>query len=358
MSNIEKMDKFWLDNFSVLYEDYNFLKFIPTPNMTKIEQLNAITRLMLYTIIIMLTCGQNEELLYIPIAVIVLTVLVYNICVNNNNKNVKYNVNEGLINIERDAYSEKDSARLQIDSMENIVATPNPKTGRVNPNTIDNGHSRNVLTKDGKIVGLEAGIIDSEGDIITGRRLGPYTNEEITDCQRSNYENCASVGGSSFGDSFGNFINESNCCNTPQKPNNSMPNCCDNNDDDVSLCNKEVGDNSFQCREPTLENPFMNPNITEYNTDFSPPAACNAEDEDIKDNIKVNFDHNLFRDVDEVWERENSQRQFYTLPNTGIPDNRDGFQRWLWGDYPSGKEGTTGANSIYVPYSENLKYKR
>ena len=79
MSNdSNNMDKFWLDDFSVLYEDYNFLKFIPTPDMTRIEQLNAITRLMLYMIIIMLACGQNEELLYIPIAVIVLTVLVYN----------------------------------------------------------------------------------------------------------------------------------------------------------------------------------------------------------------------------------------------------------------------------------------
>lgn len=369
MSNSKRvinMDKFWLDDFSVLYENYNFLKFIPMPNMNRIEQLNAITRLMFYTIIIMLLCSQNEELLYIPIAIIVLTVLVYNIFVNNKRKNAISNINNEIINIKRDDDDILSVDRLQIDDMQNIVTTrDSPVAG------IDNGLSRNVLTKDGRIVGLEAGYIDSEGDIITGRRYSPFTNPEITDCQRSNSEKCSNLSNlsnSSFSDSFGNYINDNNCCNTPKKPNNSMLDCCTGDEnislcnENISLCNKNVGDNSFQCREPILENPFMNPTITDYNTNYNPMTTsavvpCNEDDEEIKDDIRVNFNHNLFRDVEDIWEKENSQRQFYTLPNTGVPNNREGFQNWLFGNMPSGKN-VQSRGSIHTPYYENLKYKR
>ena len=83
------------------------------------------------------------------------------------------------------------------------------------------------------------------------------------------------------------------------------------------------------CRKPTNDNPMMNPAITEFGAG-DPPAACNADDDDIKESIKVNFNHQLFRDVDELWERENSQRQFYTMPNTTIPNNQNEFASWLY----------------------------
>ena len=83
------------------------------------------------------------------------------------------------------------------------------------------------------------------------------------------------------------------------------------------------------CRRPTPDNPFMNPAATEFGSP-DVPAACNATDDAIKENIKVNFNHDLFRDVDELWERNNSQRQFYTMPNTAIPNNQKEFANWLY----------------------------
>ena len=83
------------------------------------------------------------------------------------------------------------------------------------------------------------------------------------------------------------------------------------------------------CRRPTNDNPMMNPHALEFGNG-DPPAACNANDEDIKDNMKVTFNHDLFRDVDELWERENSQRQFYTMPNTAIPNNQTEFAKFLY----------------------------
>lgn len=83
------------------------------------------------------------------------------------------------------------------------------------------------------------------------------------------------------------------------------------------------------CKLPTEHNPLMNRDITEFGNE-NIPAACNADDEDVKENIKINFNQNLFRNVDDVWEKENSQRQFYTLPNTGIINNQTEFAKWLY----------------------------
>jgi hypothetical protein len=38
----------------------------------------------------------------------------------------------------------------------------------------------------------------------------------------------------------------------------------------------------------------------------------------------------LFRNTDDVWDRNNSQMVFNTLPSTTIPNDRDSFQKWLF----------------------------
>ncbi len=106
------------------------------------------------------------------------------------------------------------------------------------------------------------------------------------------------------------------------------------------------------CRKPTNDNPFMNPAVTDFNNG-EPPAACNVEDEEIQDQMMVHFNHNLFRDVDELWERENSQRQFYTLPNTGVPNNQTEFAKWLYNIPKTCKEDGAGC----LRY-EDLRRKR
>jgi len=62
-------------------------------------------------------------------------------------------------------------------------------------------------------------------------------------------------------------------------------------------------------------------------TAFGAPVA---NDDDIKEQSRVFFNHELFRNVDDLWEKKNSQRQFYTLPNTQIPNNRESFMKWLY----------------------------
>lgn len=67
------MSVFWLDNPKILYENDNYLDFIPQKNMSRTEQLNAITRLSIYALIIFILFGVKSYYV-VPIFVILLTV--------------------------------------------------------------------------------------------------------------------------------------------------------------------------------------------------------------------------------------------------------------------------------------------
>ena len=60
------------------------------------------------------------------------------------------------------------------------------------------------------------------------------------------------------------------------------------------------------------------------------PAGCLSTDKEIKKEIDTQFNYNNFRDVDDLFVRGNSQRQFYTMPSTTIPNDQDGFAKWLY----------------------------
>ena len=47
-------EQFWLNDLKVLFVNNKYLKIIPNTTMSKIEQINAITRLSFYIIILIL----------------------------------------------------------------------------------------------------------------------------------------------------------------------------------------------------------------------------------------------------------------------------------------------------------------
>jgi hypothetical protein len=74
----------------------------------------------------------------------------------------------------------------------------------------------------------------------------------------------------------------------------------------------------------------MNPFITDYGSEQYKPSACDVRDKFVKKEIKDNFNFNLYKNVEDLWEKKNSQRQFYTLPNTILPNNQKEFANWLY----------------------------
>lgn len=93
-----------------------------------------------------------------------------------------------------------------------------------------------------------------------------------------------------------------------------------------------------KCSRPTENNPFMNTLMSDYmnydeNKMLKPKLpACNASDPEIKKEMMENFNKNIFRDVSDLFGKMNSQRQFYTMPNTEIPNRAGEFRKWLFGD--------------------------
>ena len=91
------------------------------------------------------------------------------------------------------------------------------------------------------------------------------------------------------------------------------------------------------CVLPTRENPFMNILPTDNRKRKS---ACKSyNNEKIKNLVEDKFSKGLFKDINSIYNNENSQREFYTTPNTTIPNKQGDFANWLYGIPKSCKEG-------------------
>ena len=108
-----------------------------------------------------------------------------------------------------------------------------------------------------------------------------------------------------------------------------------NDEEFLEARNEDVVDNET-CVRSTVNNPFMN---VMYGDNMQRPKACNVLDKRIKAKIETNFNANLFRDVGDIWDRMSSQRQFYTMPSTTIPNDAIAFAEWCYGRPQSCKEG-------------------
>lgn len=258
-------ESFWLDDPTELYKNDNYTKFFPKYEMTRNQQLNAITRFALYMIILILAFNRGEVLLVIPIAILIVIVLIKKF-----NKDDIYGKDKEVDKI----------LKIRKDKEEYVRTLKNKEysqDGDKKYKTFTEMEEEDEKLKDYK---LKSGYYDPDNKLNLG------TKEKPSDYLRRNEPSLYTV-------------------------------------DELLDYEKNT------CRRPTSDNPFMNPSAVEFGNG-DPPAACNAEDDEIKESINVNFNHQLFRDVDELWERENSQRQFYTMPNTAIPNNQKEFAEWLY----------------------------
>ncbi len=101
--------------------------------------------------------------------------------------------------------------------------------------------------------------------------------------------------------------------------------------------NLKVIDNEV-CTKPSKHNPFMNPNMID--SDDIGIKACPISDNQIQENIDTYFDESMFRNVDDIYDRSTSKRQFYTVPVSSLPNDQATFANWLYNRGDSCKEDT------------------
>lgn len=93
---------------------------------------------------------------------------------------------------------------------------------------------------------------------------------------------------------------------------------------------------------PTKNNPFMNilPDdyITRPNRESLNKANMYVNDK-LNKYIDTKYSYNLYRDADDLFDNNTTQRQFYTMPVTTIPNQQTKFAKWLYATPPTCKEG-------------------
>lgn len=94
------------------------------------------------------------------------------------------------------------------------------------------------------------------------------------------------------------------------------------------------------CVRPTVDNPFMNVLQSDYDEAAKRPQACNVLNEKIQERVENNFNKKIFRDSSDIYNKMSSQREFYTMPNTTIPNDQESFAEFLYGTGPTCKEGS------------------
>ena len=232
---MDNKNVFWINDITILYKDNNYLKFFPDATMTRIEQLNAMTRLSIYSFILILIFYGESRWLYIPIILFILIIVLYYIYIMDP---------QGK---EKELYRQK-GEKFTLESEDD----------------------------DNNIV-IESGYYDADGNL----RLGAeYTNGKKI--RKINYD-----------------------------------------------MSEMMEYERATCRKPTPDNPFMNTPVTDYNKE-DVPSACNADDEDIKEQIDDNFYKNLYRDVGDLFGVKNSQRMFYTVQQ--VPGDQINFANWLYAE--------------------------
>lgn len=102
-----------------------------------------------------------------------------------------------------------------------------------------------------------------------------------------------------------------------------------------------INDLETECRVPTKENPFMNPGLSEFSNDsLQMPKSCPSYNNvGVQNRVDELFNEDLYRDVTDVFGKNNSQRQFYTVPGNQVPNDQGSFAQWCYGMPKTCKEG-------------------
>lgn len=90
------MSNFWLDDYNILFKDY--LNFFPNKTMSKVDNLNALTRFFIYAMILLVLFDKDEKYVYICMICIMFIIGYYkfNIVEKYDNSDLNYdNYNGG-----------------------------------------------------------------------------------------------------------------------------------------------------------------------------------------------------------------------------------------------------------------------
>jgi hypothetical protein len=82
---------------------------------------------------------------------------------------------------------------------------------------------------------------------------------------------------------------------------------------------------------PSKENPFMNVLLTEITDDPNRPDAAPTNRRDVKVEIMKSFKEtsDIYMDTSDLFDQTQAMRTFHTMQSAMVPNDLDGFKKWL-----------------------------
>lgn len=282
-------EKIWIEDPNILYEKYYII--IPTKNMSRTEQLNTVTRFLLYFIILCILFDASQTVIIFLLIGIILIIVFYYIYISD-----PKGIQQDLI-----TDAEKSEKFFTSKSDDDLCIGCNENLELNKPMVTLYDSVKNDIFKGNKIPNVnfevESGYIDSNGNYKLGPDYSDIDYEDYVKKQKKNKQKKVSW-------------------------------------EKDQLYRKDT------CRKPTVENPFANIAFSDYLDAEKLAEPCNADDPQVSNQMQNLYNSSIFRNLSDVWERENSQRMFYTTPIQTIPNNQTDFANWLYKTGPSCKENT------------------
>ena len=260
--------------------------------MTRIEQLNSITRFCIYFLILAYISKKSDFWIQMPILIIIFIYILFTIYDNDDNGKLT-EFNKTNQSDQFDQSDQMDKINQTVDKIEGFSS--------VDSNIGDETDMVDKYKYEKKII-LEAGQYDENNKLVTAKYKCSKCDKKKKDNELYSY------------DKYEEYLKNT-------------------------------------CRSPTPANPFMNPTVNDFGSEM-PPKACNIEDDEIIDDITTSFNKDLFMDVSDLYERQNSQRQFYSIPGSSYPDTIN-FANWLYSP-----ESTCKINQSKCSAFEDIRYNR
>lgn len=282
-------EKIWIEDPHILYEKYYII--IPTKNMSRTEQLNTVTRFLLYFIILCILFNASQTVIIFLLIGIILIIVFYYIYISD-----PKGIQQDLI-----TDAEKSEKFFTSKSDDDFCIGCNENLELNKPMVTLYDSVKNDIFKGDKVPNVnfevESGYIDSNGNYKLGPDYSDIDYEDYVKKQKKNKQKKVSW-------------------------------------EKDQLYRKDT------CRKPTVENPFANIAFSDYLDAEKLAEPCNADDPQVSNQMQNLYNSSIFRNLSDVWERENSQRMFYTTPIQTIPNNQTDFANWLYKTGPSCKENT------------------
>ena len=121
--------------------------------------------------------------------------------------------------------------------------------------------------------------------------------------------------------------------------------------EDIDMMIMDINKDVF--REPDNDNPMMNQNYFDlYENKKAVPTYNNPG---MKRKVEETLDADVYKDSNDLFNRRNSQRQWYTMPNTEAMNKQTEFAKWCYMTPPTCKEGNglQCANNLHNRLNRN-----